>query len=146
MANYHSSFQGWRKHAWKRCRRGENTEHYVKNGVDHLQRLAVDPNKNNIIFFGTREQGLWKSSDYGATWAKVPSFTWTGMFVVLDYDCFLTHILQAHISRTLQVNTLPPSKVSHGLPLTQPLLPRALLLLEFLSVRQPNLLKLQALY
>ncbi|MBE0343373.1 xyloglucanase, partial [Paenibacillus sp. 28ISP30-2] len=36
------------------------------------ERLTIDPNKNNILFFGARSgNGLWKSSDYGATWSKV---------------------------------------------------------------------------
>ncbi|MCL6590429.1 MAG: cellulose binding domain-containing protein [Firmicutes bacterium] len=38
------------------------------------ERLMVDPNKNSIIYFGTRNNGLYKSADYGATWAQVSSF------------------------------------------------------------------------
>ncbi|KAF8475466.1 hypothetical protein BDZ91DRAFT_816990 [Kalaharituber pfeilii] len=39
------------------------------------ERLAIDPNMNRILFLGTRSgNGLWKSSDYGATWYKVISF------------------------------------------------------------------------
>ncbi len=39
------------------------------------ERLMVDPNKNNILFFGARSgKGLWKSTDYGATWSQVTSF------------------------------------------------------------------------
>ncbi|KAK6512412.1 hypothetical protein TWF481_001298 [Arthrobotrys musiformis] len=46
------------------------------------ERLAIDPNSNNIIYFGARSgNGLWKSTDYGATWAKVTSFTSVGTFV-----------------------------------------------------------------
>ncbi|KAF9889037.1 hypothetical protein FE257_008014 [Aspergillus nanangensis] len=45
------------------------------------ERLVVDPNDNSVLYFGARNtQGLWKSSDYGATWAKVTSFTWTGTY------------------------------------------------------------------
>ncbi|KAF3932369.1 hypothetical protein ABW19_dt0201554 [Dactylella cylindrospora] len=45
------------------------------------ERLAVDPHSNNILFFGARSgNGLWKSTDYGATWAKVSSFTNVGTF------------------------------------------------------------------
>ncbi|SEJ93160.1 X2-like carbohydrate binding domain-containing protein [Paenibacillus polymyxa] len=46
------------------------------------ERLAIDPNKNNILFFGARSgNGLWKSSDYGATWSKVSSFPNPGTYV-----------------------------------------------------------------
>lgn len=46
------------------------------------ERLAVDPNKNSILFMGTREgQGLWKSTDYGATWQKVTGFPNPGTYV-----------------------------------------------------------------
>ncbi|WOZ36318.1 X2-like carbohydrate binding domain-containing protein [Paenibacillus polymyxa] len=46
------------------------------------ERLTIDPNKNNILFFGARSgNGLWKSSDYGATWSKVSSFPNPGTYV-----------------------------------------------------------------
>jgi hypothetical protein len=46
------------------------------------ERLMIDPNKNNILFFGARSgNGLWKSSDYGATWSKVSSFPNPGTYV-----------------------------------------------------------------
>lgn len=48
----------------------------------HVQRLAVDPHSNNILFFGARSgNGLWKSTNFGATWTKVTSFTNTGTFI-----------------------------------------------------------------
>lgn len=47
----------------------------------HVQRLAVDPHSNNILFFGARSgNGLWKSTNFGATWTKV-TFTNTGTFI-----------------------------------------------------------------
>ncbi|MGI4791948.1 MAG: WD40/YVTN/BNR-like repeat-containing protein [Janthinobacterium lividum] len=55
------------------------------------ERLAVDPSANHVLYFGSRNDGLWKSADYGATWAKVDSFPVTGRtngigvgFVVFD--------------------------------------------------------------
>ncbi|TVY24122.1 Xyloglucanase [Lachnellula hyalina] len=46
------------------------------------ERLSVDPNENSILYFGARSgNGLWKSTDYGVTWAKVTSFTWPGTYV-----------------------------------------------------------------
>ncbi|KAJ8520928.1 hypothetical protein ONZ45_g2331 [Pleurotus djamor] len=46
------------------------------------ERLAIDPRSNNILFFGARSgNGLWKSTNYGASWTKVTSFTSTGTFI-----------------------------------------------------------------
>ncbi|KZV99052.1 CEL6 protein [Exidia glandulosa HHB12029] len=46
------------------------------------ERLQVDPNLNSVLFFGARSgNGLWKSTDSGATWAKVSSFTSTGNYI-----------------------------------------------------------------
>ncbi|MHB0880507.1 X2-like carbohydrate binding domain-containing protein [Paenibacillus sp. SEL1] len=46
------------------------------------ERLTIDPNKNNILFFGARSgNGLWKSSDFGETWSKVSSFPNPGTYV-----------------------------------------------------------------
>lgn len=43
------------------------------------ERLAVDPRLGSVLFFGARSgNGLWKSTDYGATWAKVTSFPSAG--------------------------------------------------------------------
>jgi photosystem II stability/assembly factor-like uncharacterized protein len=38
------------------------------------ERLAIDPNDHRILFLGTRQDGLWRSEDFGATWARVTSF------------------------------------------------------------------------
>ena len=42
------------------------------------ERLAVDPNRNSILYMGSRNDGLWKSADYGGTWSKVNTFPITG--------------------------------------------------------------------
>ncbi|MBB3113992.1 hypothetical protein FHS18_006108 [Paenibacillus phyllosphaerae] len=40
------------------------------------ERLSIDPNDNSILYFAARgDNGLWRSTDYGATWSKVESFT-----------------------------------------------------------------------
>ncbi|HXN33495.1 MAG TPA: hypothetical protein VN894_16615, partial [Polyangiaceae bacterium] len=39
-----------------------------ENGRSNGERLAVDPNEPNILYFGSRAKGLWKSTDAGATW------------------------------------------------------------------------------
>ncbi|HJU55587.1 MAG TPA: hypothetical protein VJ715_13480, partial [Pyrinomonadaceae bacterium] len=38
------------------------------------ERLMVDPNDGQVLFFGSRRDGLWRSADRGATWQKVESF------------------------------------------------------------------------
>ena len=45
-----------------------------ESGRFNGERLAVDPNRGNILFFGSRRDGLWKSADRGATWLKVEGF------------------------------------------------------------------------
>lgn len=55
------------------------------------ERLAVDPNQNSILYLGSRHDGLWISSDFGATWKKSACFLFGGEehgygvgFVVFD--------------------------------------------------------------
>ncbi|MFI6036151.1 1,4-beta-glucanase [Streptomyces sp. NPDC051315] len=38
------------------------------------ERLLVDPRDGNTLWLGTRHDGLWKSTDRGATWAAVSGF------------------------------------------------------------------------
>src|ERR1700730_180915 len=46
------------------------------------ERLAIDPNKHNILYLGTRSgNGLWRSTDHGATWSKVAGFPNPGNYV-----------------------------------------------------------------
>ncbi|MFP4418107.1 MAG: WD40/YVTN/BNR-like repeat-containing protein [Chitinivibrionales bacterium] len=44
-------------------------------GRQNGERLAVDPNNPDILFCGTRDDGLWKSSDRGDTWTQVSGLT-----------------------------------------------------------------------
>ncbi len=46
-----------------------------ENGRSMGERLAIDPNQPSILFFGSRKNGLWKSTDSGAKWDKVAGFT-----------------------------------------------------------------------
>ncbi|MCX7727066.1 MAG: hypothetical protein N2053_09490, partial [Chitinispirillaceae bacterium] len=55
------------------------------------ERLAVDPNNSNIIFCGTRWNGLFKSTNRGESWTKVSSLNITTTpnengicFVIID--------------------------------------------------------------
>jgi len=46
------------------------------------ERLAIDPNKNSVLYFGARSgNGLWRSTDYGVTWNKVTAFPNPGTYV-----------------------------------------------------------------
>lgn len=42
------------------------------------ERLSVDPQHPDILYFGSRNNGLWRSTDYGAHWAQVATFPVTG--------------------------------------------------------------------
>jgi xyloglucan-specific exo-beta-1,4-glucanase len=43
------------------------------------ERLAVDPNDHTILFFGSRNDGLWRSDDSAQTWTRVSSFPIHGL-------------------------------------------------------------------
>jgi hypothetical protein len=49
-----------------------------ENGRGVGERLAIDPNDNNILYFGSRHDGLWVSKDTALTWNKVENFPVTG--------------------------------------------------------------------
>ena len=46
------------------------------------ERLVIDPNRNATLYLGARSgYGLWRSTDFGATWARVTSFPATGTYI-----------------------------------------------------------------
>jgi xyloglucan-specific exo-beta-1,4-glucanase len=46
------------------------------------ERLAVDPNNDNVLYFGAPSgKGLWRSTDSGVTWSQVTSFPNVGNYV-----------------------------------------------------------------
>jgi len=45
-----------------------------ENGRGNGERMAVDPNNGNIIYMGTRLDGLWMSNNAGVSWHKVETF------------------------------------------------------------------------
>jgi len=53
------------------------TEQFKTNGNgmgrQSGERLAVDPNNPDVLFIGTRNDGLFRSTDRGSTWSKVES-------------------------------------------------------------------------
>jgi xyloglucan-specific exo-beta-1,4-glucanase len=45
------------------------------------ERLAVDPNRDSVVYFGAPNgNGLWRSTDFGVTWAKVTSLPNAGNY------------------------------------------------------------------
>jgi len=44
-------------------------------GRGNGEALAIDPNNSNIMFYGSRDKGLFKSTNNGTNWSKVNSFT-----------------------------------------------------------------------
>jgi xyloglucan-specific exo-beta-1,4-glucanase len=53
------------------------------------EKLAVDPNNGNILFCGTRRNGLWKSTDAGATW----TLAWNGVTTTGANDNGISFVL-----------------------------------------------------
>jgi xyloglucan-specific exo-beta-1,4-glucanase len=45
-----------------------------ENGRSVGERLAIDSNFNDILYFGSRRDGLWMSADAAITWKKVDCF------------------------------------------------------------------------
>ncbi|KQZ28254.1 sialidase family protein [Duganella sp. Root1480D1] len=39
------------------------------------ERLVVDPNQSSVLYYGSRTSGLWRSADYGQTWAQLTSLS-----------------------------------------------------------------------
>ena len=57
------------------------------------ERMVVDPNSPNILYYGTRDDGLWKSTNYGASWANVGSFPTTGQDTGFTADTGIDWVL-----------------------------------------------------
>ncbi|MET9903701.1 cellulose binding domain-containing protein [Streptomyces sp. NPDC006446] len=46
------------------------------------ERLAIDPNKNSVLYLGAPSgKGLWRSTDSGASWSQVTAFPNVGNYV-----------------------------------------------------------------
>lgn len=53
------------------------------------ERLAIDPNRNTTLYLGARSgNGLWRSTDSGATWSRVTSFPAVGTYIELPGDVY----------------------------------------------------------
>jgi len=74
------------------------------------ERLAVDPQHHNVLYFGSRNNGLWRSTDFASTWSQLTTFPVTGptsgvgvIFVLFQPTC-------AHPKReTIYVGVSDPS-------------------------------------
>ncbi|MDR7210280.1 T9SS type A sorting domain-containing protein [Flavobacterium piscis] len=57
------------------------------SGRGNGERLAVDPKNSNILFCGTRKNGLWKSTDAGVIW----NLAWSGVTTTANGNgiCFV---------------------------------------------------------
>jgi hypothetical protein len=69
------------------------------DGRNAGERLAVDPNLNSILYFGSRSDGLWVSTNSAASWSQVTSFPVTG-----DSDYGLSWVI------------FPPPSAGYGHP------------------------------
>jgi len=54
---------------------GTFTAHGNGMGRGNGEALAIDPNNSNIMFYGSRNKGLFKSTNNGSSWSKVTGFT-----------------------------------------------------------------------
>jgi len=69
------------------------------------ERLAIDPNNNRVIYYGSYGDGLWRSRDYGHTWEEVRSFPTKGNvydndFAEYDWCSACNKIFRECIHRT----------------------------------------------
>jgi len=53
------------------------------------ERLAIDPNDNKIVYFGSFGDGLWRSRDYGHTWEVVSSLPTKGNVYDNDFTVYV---------------------------------------------------------
>jgi len=80
------------------------------------ERLALDPNDANLLYYGSRKDGLWRSSDEGNSWNRVDTFPVIGgnggllvqgglSFVVFD-PTELEEIKEQLVSKNIYVGVI----------------------------------------
>ncbi|KAF8519309.1 putative endoglucanase C [Gautieria morchelliformis] len=76
------------------------------------ERLAIDPNNNRVLYFGSRSgHGLYKSDDAGVSWARETSFPSVGTYIPDPTD---TTGYNSDIVGLTWVTFDPASKTSSG--------------------------------
>ena len=66
------------------------------------ERLAIDPNRNSTLYLGARSgNGLWRSTDFGATWAASRASRPSGTYVAGpdDPNGYLSDRHRRHLGR-----------------------------------------------
>ena len=56
------------------------------------ERLQVDPNDSSVLYFGSREDGLFRSEDYGKSWQSVESFPTRGGYSEDGFNIGITWV------------------------------------------------------
>jgi len=80
------------------------------------ERLAIDPNDADLMYYGSRKNGLWRSNDEGLAWARVDTFPVIGSaggllvpgglsFVVFD-PTELEEIKEQLVSKNIYVGVI----------------------------------------
>ncbi|HYO09651.1 MAG TPA: Ig-like domain-containing protein [Tepidisphaeraceae bacterium] len=77
---------------WSRTNVGGIQSNGNGNGRNAGERMMVDPNSPNILFYGTRNDGMWKSTNYGQTWAPI-TFPTVGDSAGTTRDVGITFVL-----------------------------------------------------
>ena len=72
------------------------------------ERLAVDPNNGQIVYFGSRQDGLYRSQDGTSTWEPVTSFPNANITGEISFVTFGAHRFQAD---SPDYSTTPRSQV-----------------------------------
>jgi hypothetical protein len=69
-------------------------------GRGNGERLAIDPNNPDVMFYGSRRRGLWRSVNNGTTWAHVDGFTTAAGFDTTWNGCGFSFVQFAPTNST----------------------------------------------
>jgi xyloglucan-specific exo-beta-1,4-glucanase len=74
-----------------------------ENGRADGERIAVDPNDSNIVFFGSNANGLWESTNAGHSFSQVTSFPSGPAADGISFVLFNPSGTAGHASQTIYV-------------------------------------------